>query len=213
MMQKRDASDVQSCGCSEGLRITCQRHMEEMYSEKPDSDPVGALTSPLPKCGCGCWTAEKLSNLYSERNMYKRMAEQRRGLMSELRQEMGIEENMEDDAELKAALRFAKGMKEKCRKLEDELSWIQDLATMSGMEGEDSAEIRLQKIKKCCGDLLGKKTANGFTPEQEEQILRETEEALRGKSYSSAREAHDSLRKAYARTVKRTGKWRGEKVQ
>lgn len=42
-------------------------------------------------------------------------------------------------------------------------------------------------------EMITKKTANGFTPEQEEQILRETEEAVQGKRYSSAKEAHDSI--------------------
>ena len=40
------------------------------------------------------------------------------------------------------------------------------------------------------------RTENGFTPQQEEQIVRETQEALkRGKSYASVEELHRELLK------------------
>jgi septation ring formation regulator EzrA len=55
---------------------------------------------------------------------------------------------------LEAAVTDAESMQWKAAKLEDELSWIQDLATMSGMEGEDSAEVRLGKILQCANDAL-----------------------------------------------------------
>lgn len=67
---------------------------------------------------------EKMNNLYSERDMWKTQALQRRGLMHELRNEMEIQENMEDDAELKAALEFIRNMKDDNSKMLRTLEYL-----------------------------------------------------------------------------------------
>jgi hypothetical protein len=73
-----------------------------------------------------CFTGESLEDaadrLREEHNKakmesdrWKEQATQRRGLVKELREAMGIEENMDGDAELKAALAYVKGMQAKPR--------------------------------------------------------------------------------------------------
>jgi len=64
-----------------------------------------------------------------------------------------------------------------------------------GMDTSTAVNIFLKQVvsTKSFPVSLGR-TANGFTPEQEAEMIRETEWALKhGKSYSSAKELHDDI--------------------
>jgi len=57
--------------------------------------------------------------LYDERDMFKRMSEKRRGLVTELREAMGIQENMNDDQELKQALQYVRSIQSENNRLKE----------------------------------------------------------------------------------------------
>ncbi len=75
-------------------------------------------------------------------------------------------------------------------KMEEALKWIGPDNRSGKTRDEYIAVAREALDYDPINDL---KTPNGFTPEQEKQILKETEEAKNGKRYTTAKELHDDI--------------------
>jgi DNA-damage-inducible protein J len=70
----------------------------------------------------------------------------------------------------------------------------QDVLKEIGLDLSSAINVYLRQIVLTGSIPFQIRTVNGFTPEQEEQMIRETEEALRsGKSYDSAEELHTDI--------------------
>ena len=82
---------------------------------------------------------EEFGRLYREKEYYKELALSRRGIVKSLRDEMGIPEDMDNDAELKAALEYVKDMKERVKKAENVIEEVlNDSESKDGGWGPDT---------------------------------------------------------------------------
>lgn len=65
-----------------------------------------------------------------------------------------------------------------------------------GMDASTAVNILFKQIAKTGHFPIELRTINGFTPEQEREMIRETEEAIKhGKSYATIEEAHRDILK------------------
>lgn len=96
---------------------------------------------------------DELNTAYQKSFSWQSMAQEKWGLRQELKEELGIGENIEDDAELKAALKCVKDMKIALGKAKEALSFPQGIHIRVNFSGCKTPESFMRAIQEAGNDL------------------------------------------------------------
>jgi len=148
------ARDIQSGdGVANAAIAEAADRMEEMETrEKNLSQKICCFTGESLEDAADR-LREEHNKAKMESDAWKERATRRMGLMHDLRKEMGIEENMENDAELKAALTFVREMKKENEKLRE---FAETMFTLSDWL-PDHLDI-IETVQGAASDVLTKST-------------------------------------------------------